>query len=170
LINNLEYLISIIVIIKTLKITNEPSMENQLKEEIEGKFLTIVESLQIHHSLTEIALILAMPIEMLQARLKYFQEKRIIENQISVDDTSHTQQAQGYDSNSLQLTVKKSISNSNEEFKLSEKDILLAAIRSSESRVEAAKKLGISPRTLRYKLAQIRESGIHISPDEYMIS
>jgi DNA-binding NtrC family response regulator len=145
-------------------------MENQLKEEIEGKFLTIVESLQIHHSLTEIALILAMPIEMLQARLKYFQEKRIIENQISVDDTSHTQQAQGYDSNSLQLTVKKSISNSNEEFKLSEKDILLAAIRSSESRVEAAKKLGISPRTLRYKLAQIRESGIHISPDEYMIS
>jgi len=145
-------------------------MENQLKEEIEGKFLTIVESLQIHHSLTEIALILAIPIEMLQARLKYFQEKRIIENQISVDDTNHTQQAQGYDSNSLQLTVKKSISNSNEEFKLSEKDILLAAIRSSESRVEAAKKLGISPRTLRYKLAQIRESGIHISPDEYMIS
>jgi DNA-binding NtrC family response regulator len=145
-------------------------MENQLKEEIEGKFLTIVESLQIHHSLTEIALILAMPIEMLQARLKYLQEKRIIENQISVDDTSHTQQAQGYDSNRLQLTVKKSISNSNEEFKLSERDILLAAIRSSESRVEAAKKLGISPRTLRYKLAQIRESGILISPDEYMIS
>lgn len=77
MINNLEYLISIIVIIKTLKITNEPSMENQLKEEIEGKFLTIVESLQIHHSLTEIALILAMPIEMLQARLKYFQEKEL---------------------------------------------------------------------------------------------
>jgi DNA-binding NtrC family response regulator len=145
-------------------------MENQLKEEIEGKFLIIVESLQIHHSLTEIALILAMPIEMLQARLKYLQEKRIIENQISVDDTSHTQQAQGYDSNRLQLTVKKSISNSNEEFKLSERDILLAAIRSSESRVEAAKKLGISPRTLRYKLAQIRESGILICPDEYMIS
>ena len=32
----------------------------------------------------------------------------------------------------------------------------MAAIKSSNNRSEAAKKLGISPRTLRYKLAKIK--------------
>ena len=33
----------------------------------------------------------------------------------------------------------------------------------TESRVEAARKLGISPRTLRYKIAQLRQMGMGLS-------
>ncbi len=40
--------------------------------------------------------------------------------------------------------------------KSNELQLILAAIQSSDSRIEAAKKLGISPRTLRYKLAKIK--------------
>ena len=40
----------------------------------------------------------------------------------------------------------------------------VATIASSPSRQEAAKRLGISPRTLRYKLAQMREMGLPMSP------
>jgi len=34
--------------------------------------------------------------------------------------------------------------------------MILAAIQNTESRMEAAAKLGISPRTLRYKLAKLK--------------
>jgi two-component system response regulator FlrC len=47
--------------------------------------------------------------------------------------------------------------------KASEHQVILAAIQASESRVEAAKKLGISPRTLRYKLAQLRDRGMDMA-------
>jgi len=47
--------------------------------------------------------------------------------------------------------------------KASEHQVILAAIQATESRVEAAKKLGISPRTLRYKLAQLRERGMDLA-------
>ena len=40
--------------------------------------------------------------------------------------------------------------------KSNELQMILAAIQSTESRIEAAKKLGISPRTLRYKLAKFK--------------
>jgi len=40
--------------------------------------------------------------------------------------------------------------------KSSELHVIRTAIETSESRIEAAKKLGISPRTLRYKLARLR--------------
>ncbi len=36
---------------------------------------------------------------------------------------------------------------------------ILSALRSTDSRTEAAKQLGISPRTLRYKIAQLRQQG-----------
>ena len=36
---------------------------------------------------------------------------------------------------------------------------ILTALRSTDSRTEAAKQLGISPRTLRYKIAQLRQQG-----------
>jgi len=42
--------------------------------------------------------------------------------------------------------------------KHSEQHVIRAAIETSESRIEAAKKLGISPRTLRYKLARLRDA------------
>jgi two-component system response regulator FlrC len=41
--------------------------------------------------------------------------------------------------------------------KSSEYQVIMAAIQATSNRAEAAKKLGISPRSLRYKMAQIRE-------------
>jgi two-component system response regulator FlrC len=44
-----------------------------------------------------------------------------------------------------------------------ERDVILEALRAAHgSRREVAEKLGISPRTLRYKLARIRSSGIEV--------
>jgi two-component system response regulator FlrC len=44
-----------------------------------------------------------------------------------------------------------------------ERDLILDALRSGQgSRREAAERLGISPRTLRYKLARLREAGIDV--------
>jgi two-component system response regulator FlrC len=43
-----------------------------------------------------------------------------------------------------------------------EKQILLAALRAGESRRNVADTLGISPRTLRYKLAQLRSAGVDV--------
>jgi two-component system response regulator FlrC len=45
--------------------------------------------------------------------------------------------------------------------KASELQVIMAAIQSTDSRMAAAAKLGISPRTLRYKLAQMRERGLY---------
>jgi DNA-binding NtrC family response regulator len=45
--------------------------------------------------------------------------------------------------------------------KASELQVIMAAIQSTDSRLEAAAKLGISPRTLRYKLAQMRTRGMN---------
>lgn len=45
----------------------------------------------------------------------------------------------------------------------SEYDVIMDAIRSTRTREEAAKKLGISPRTLRYKMAKLRESNSGLS-------
>ena len=47
--------------------------------------------------------------------------------------------------------------------KSSEHQIIMAALQTTESREEAARKLGISPRTLRYKLAQLRNRGMSLS-------
>jgi len=45
--------------------------------------------------------------------------------------------------------------------KASELQVIMAALQSTDSRLEAAAKLGISPRSLRYKLAQMRTRGMH---------
>ena len=50
--------------------------------------------------------------------------------------------------------------------KSSEHQVILAALQSTQSRTEAAQKLGISPRTLRYKLAQLRERGMSVAYSE----
>ena len=47
-------------------------------------------------------------------------------------------------------------SNLQEAVKTSDHQMSLAAIQTTESRMEAAAKLGISPRTLRYKLAKLK--------------
>jgi two-component system, response regulator FlrC len=44
-----------------------------------------------------------------------------------------------------------------------ERDVILAALREDNgNRQSAAKRLGISPRTLRYKLAKLREAGVEV--------
>ena len=45
----------------------------------------------------------------------------------------------------------------------SEQEVIMKAIRSTRTREEAARKLGISPRTLRYKMAKLRDSHLGIS-------
>lgn len=48
------------------------------------------------------------------------------------------------------------------DLKTREKEIIIDAVTSHNSRKEAAEKLGISPRTLRYKLAQFRKDGMTV--------
>ena len=48
------------------------------------------------------------------------------------------------------------------DLKTREKELIIDAVNSNSSRKEAAQKLGISPRTLRYKLAQFRDDGIAV--------
>ncbi len=43
-----------------------------------------------------------------------------------------------------------------------EHQIIMATLASTPSKLEAARRLGISPRTLRYKLAQMRDSGLSL--------
>jgi two-component system response regulator FlrC len=43
---------------------------------------------------------------------------------------------------------------------MNEHQLIMAAIQTTLSRMDAARKLGISPRTLRYKIAKLRESGL----------
>ncbi|MCK5880538.1 MAG: hypothetical protein KAG18_01610, partial [Sinobacterium sp.] len=45
---------------------------------------------------------------------------------------------------------------------LAERELIIEAINSSASKKAAASKLGISPRTLRYKLAKFKEQGVCI--------
>ena len=44
-----------------------------------------------------------------------------------------------------------------------EHQIILAALAATRSKNEAAQRLGISPRTLRYKMARLRESGLNLT-------
>ena len=43
-----------------------------------------------------------------------------------------------------------------------EREVILAAVRSGKNRSDAAQTLGISARTLRYKLARLREAGVEV--------
>ena len=47
--------------------------------------------------------------------------------------------------------------------RLNEHQVILATLASAPSKTEAAKRLGISPRTLRYKMAQLREHGLSLA-------
>jgi two-component system response regulator FlrC len=46
--------------------------------------------------------------------------------------------------------------------KASECDAIVTALRSTRNRKEAANRLGISPRTLRYKLKKLRDYGMNV--------
>ena len=44
--------------------------------------------------------------------------------------------------------------------RLNEHQVIMATLAATPNKTEAAKRLGISPRTLRYKLAQLRDMGL----------
>ncbi|MCG8415945.1 MAG: sigma-54 dependent transcriptional regulator [Pseudomonadales bacterium] len=56
------------------------------------------------------------------------------------------------------------------DLKTREQELIMDAIKNNGSRKEAAEKLGISPRTLRYKLAQFREQGVAVPPVSSIVS
>jgi two-component system response regulator FlrC len=70
---------------------------------------------------------------------------------LSYPDTSNTEDNTFIASN-LQAAVK-----------TSEHQMILAAIQTTDSRMEAAAKLGISPRTLRYKLAKLKTDNVNLA-------
>ncbi len=47
--------------------------------------------------------------------------------------------------------------------RMNEHQVIMATLASTPSKTEAAKRLGISPRTLRYKMAQLREHGLNMA-------
>ncbi len=51
--------------------------------------------------------------------------------------------------------------------RMNEHQVIMATLASSPSKTEAAKRLGISPRTLRYKMAQLRELGMGMTSPAY---
>jgi two-component system response regulator FlrC len=51
--------------------------------------------------------------------------------------------------------------------RMNEHQVIMATLASTPSKTEAAKVLGISPRTLRYKLAQLREHGLGMASAAY---
>lgn len=57
---------------------------------------------------------------------------------------------------SAEMTSALEVSNLNSAVKSNEHQLILTAIRTTETRIEAARKLGISPRTLRYKMAKLK--------------
>ena len=52
------------------------------------------------------------------------------------------------------------VENLNADLKIREKELIISALKAKRSRSEVAAKLGISPRTLRYKLAKLRDAGV----------
>ena len=51
--------------------------------------------------------------------------------------------------------------------RMNEHQVIMATLASTPSKTEAAKRLGISPRTLRYKMAQLREHGLGMASAAY---
>ena len=50
----------------------------------------------------------------------------------------------------------------NGDLRAREQDLIISALHAKNNRKEVAEKLGISPRTLRYKLARMRDAGVAI--------
>jgi two-component system response regulator FlrC len=57
--------------------------------------------------------------------------------------------------------------NLNSAARINEHQVIMATLANTPSKTEAAKRLGISPRTLRYKLAQLREHGLGMASAAY---
>ena len=61
------------------------------------------------------------------------------------------------------IDIESASANLQDVIKSSEHAVIMSAIQNTDSREEAARVLGISPRTLRYKIAQLRERGLMLN-------
>lgn len=76
-----------------------------------------------------------------------------------VADFSATQTATGAFQDNTETSSNEGL---NSDLRDHEKNLIISALKAKNSRREVAEKLGISPRTLRYKLARLRDAGITI--------
>ena len=79
-------------------------------------------------------------------------------NNLSVDDLPISNLVQEKETENFEVDSKL-----NDYVKDTELKAIEDAVKVSATRVEAAKKLGISPRTLRYKIAKFKESGFEVA-------
>jgi two-component system response regulator FlrC len=86
-------------------------------------------------------------------------EEETVEFNPSVSYTTATSSPQDDTPAPLVLPKSSEVISLNELVKTNEKQMIIAAIEASPTKVEAARRLGISPRTLRYKMAQLRMAG-----------
>lgn len=85
---------------------------------------------------------------------------RLMSGSSSNDMTAALDQNSGNDSMAAELGDTDSALGN--DLKLREVELIVKALKEEPSRKEAAERLGISPRTLRYKVAKLKEEGINI--------
>jgi two-component system response regulator FlrC len=82
---------------------------------------------------------------------------------IQFEEVSHNIQSTG---NAVVRQIDEAVTESqpglNGDLKACEQDLIISALNAKSNRKEVAEKLGISPRTLRYKLARMRDAGVAI--------
>jgi two-component system response regulator FlrC len=73
----------------------------------------------------------------------------------------------GIEANAASVEASPLPTNLNSAARINEHQVIMATLANTPSKTEAAKRLGISPRTLRYKLAQLREHGLGMASAAY---
>lgn len=76
-----------------------------------------------------------------------------------VNDFSTLQNVSSTNEGESEISPKEGL---NSDLRDHEKNLIISALKAKSSRREVAEKLGISPRTLRYKLARLRDAGVTI--------
>ena len=118
----------------------------------------------------------------IQRALLLCDDKLILPEHICFDDVSFTQTEEevgaglevnikedgaGQQLNTLQQVIDET-QNMSQSLLLAERKLIIEAVHSSGSKKAAASKLGISPRTLRYKIAKLKEQGISVGDKNSM--
>jgi two-component system response regulator FlrC len=80
---------------------------------------------------------------------------------------TETAQSSGFGASALSDEASTLPTNLNSAARINEHQVIMATLANTPSKTEAAKRLGISPRTLRYKLAQLREHGLGMASAAY---
>jgi len=81
----------------------------------------------------------------------------IEDNDIRFEETGHNSPVE---KNTVNISSDDEETGLNGDLRAREQDLIISALNTKNSRKEVAEKLGISPRTLRYKLARMRDAGV----------